>query len=226
MEESKVNSAVEDIKTIKEVIENSGKSVWSFGKLSILWGIIFIANSIVGIIMMSNPEPVKKFFVDLHPTLGYLFPLPLIILLAVLAYFYVAKVAPLTGLEKKLTAIWTCLIGVIVLSNLIPQTFSLPEIMSDGSTHVTVTKMVISISSPISVFIFSLGLFITSLLTSYKQFRVGAFLYLLLGIISLYSDSLRQLLVILVLPVTFLYLGIYLWVTKHRSDRREHQSNT
>jgi uncharacterized membrane protein YvlD (DUF360 family) len=112
------------------------------------------------------------------------------------------------------------------LSNLIPQTFSLPDDMTSGGNHITVKKVVISISSPISIFICSLGLFITSLLTSYKQFKFASVLYLAIGIASLYDDGLRQLLIIFVLPVTFLYLGICLYINKLRSANHEHPSNT
>lgn len=226
MNENIIGKAVEDIRTIKDVIEQTGKSFLSFGKIFFLWGVLFCFSSVFGVLMSIYPKEFSKIFIEQYPFLGYILPLPVIVLAAILIYFSISEKIPLNGLEKKIMSVWICIFLINVIYNLIPQQFTFFDPSSNSGIQYSIVSWKISYSSPISIFTFSIGLYVISLFTYYKQTKWSALLYLLIGILSLTNDSLREALTIVIWPATFLYLGIYLYIIKLRSEKNGYKPNT
>lgn len=209
MDEKTLHEAVENISLIKGVIDQTSKSFVGFSRIFIYWGMLFIVNSIISLIMTANKDRMFE-IINKYPALSYIFPVGIIALLAVLIYRYISKNIPLVGLEKHLMKLWI----LILIMNVIPHQI---RVVSAGSTHIDMTKIVIE-SNNFSVMLFSLAiaLIVTALLTDYKHLMNLGIIYIGISIIHAYfrlpmfEGTLIQVLYILPLPFTFLYTGLFL----------------
>ncbi|MEN6327744.1 MAG: hypothetical protein ABFD18_16265 [Syntrophomonas sp.] len=206
MDELTLNEAVENISLIKGVIDRTSKSFAAFSKIFIYWGLLFILNSIITVAMIANKEKLIELGTK-HPALGYIFPIGVIALFALLIYQAIAKKIPLVGLEKHLMKLWL----LVLAMNLIP-----PKITLDSANAATGLAPVIKIDN-LSAMLFSLAiaLIATSLFTGYKQLRNVGIVYIVISVVHAYFnltmfDSLFLLLGLIALPLTFLYTGFFL----------------
>lgn len=118
MDNKVLNEAVENISLIKGLIERTSKSFASFSKIFICWGILFIFNSIVQLLVFANFEKTMALS-EFSPVIYYVFPMGIVALLAAIIYRSVSKKSPLIGLEKHLLILWL----LILVMNVIPNKF-------------------------------------------------------------------------------------------------------
>lgn len=226
MESDKISKAAEDIILIRNVLDRTGKSMKSFGKIFFVWGILFFLCSIAGFILNINAEKTMQFF-NSFPALSYIVPLPITALLAIIYYVLAAKKTPLNSLEKKIMILWVYLIVLNVIVSFIPNTVTIPDYFSqDPNMHLTVTARYITITSSASVFIAALGLYILSLFTCFHQPAKIAAVYFLTGIACLFISPLDNIVKMLAWPCSFLYIGIYLKTNDKGSQSNGYQSNS
>ena len=100
MDEKALHEAMENISIIKGVMERTGKSFTAFSKIFIYWGMLFIVNSIIILMMFSNEEK-RLDLLNSFPMLNF-FPIGIIALIAAFIYWKVSKKIPFVGLEKHL----------------------------------------------------------------------------------------------------------------------------
>lgn len=209
MDEKVLNEAVENISLIKGVIDRTSKSFVAFSRIFIYWGMLFIVNGVISLIMGLNKD---KFFdiMSRFPNLGYIFPIGLIALVAAVIYWNISKKIPLVGLEKHLMKMWM----LILIMNVIPVQI---RISSTDSTIPEISKIVIE-SNNFSIMLFSLAiaLIVTSLFAGYKSLMNLGIIYIAISLIHAYfrlpvlDQSLLHVLYSLHLPFTFIYTGLYL----------------
>ncbi|HEX3012030.1 MAG TPA: hypothetical protein VHQ70_08345 [Syntrophomonadaceae bacterium] len=208
MDEITLNEAVENISLIKGVIDRTSKSFSGFSKIFILWGVLFIFNSIITFFAQMNKEMFMDFF-SRYPITGYLFPVGIIALLAALIYWKISRKIPLVGLEKHLMTVWM----LILVMNVIPNKIS----VSSASPGIDMKTIAIQ-TNDFATMLFSLavGLIITALFTDFKPLMKLGIIYILISIIYAYSnfmtpfDQVVNILCLLALPFTFLFTGFYL----------------
>lgn len=115
MDEKALHEAMENISIIKGVMERTGKSFTAFSKIFIYWGMLFIVNSIIILMMFSNEEK-RLDLLNSFPMLNF-FPIGIIALIAAFIYWKVSKKIPFVGLEKHLMKVWI----LILILNVIPD---------------------------------------------------------------------------------------------------------
>lgn len=144
----------------------------------------------------------------MYPWLVYIFPAGIFIILAVFIYSSIVKKFPLVGLEKQLMVLWI----LTLIMNVFPVNINI-------SIAPDVDMQSISVGySNFHIVLFSLAsaLIVTSLLTGYRQPKYVGYVYigisLLFAFLSLPADGISaiQILYGLPLPLTFLYLGLFL----------------
>jgi hypothetical protein len=208
MDNKILQKAMDDISTIKEVIDKTGKSFASFSRIFIYWGVLFIVNSIISLFLTANKEQMFELYKQ-YPILSFVFPIPVIALAAGLIYFGVSKKVPLLGLEKHLMKIWL----LILILNLLPPRIEILSPLGSGD----ISAMTVSINN-LNILFFSLAIALvaTSLFTGFKQpMHIGA-VFIAVSIIDTYfripvnNNMIYQLLYFAALPFTFLYTGLYL----------------
>ncbi|HHW30619.1 MAG TPA: hypothetical protein GXX20_02930 [Clostridiaceae bacterium] len=217
MDEKTIHEAVENISIIKGVIDKTSKSFTAFSKIFIYWGLLFILNSLINLIMIINKEHMLNITQN-FPLLNYIFPVGVITLFAVIIYFIVSKNVPLVGLEKHLMTVWVLTLAM----NVIP-----PKIFIDtANTSVNLGSITVHTDN-LSTLLFSLSIasIITALLTDYKQLSRIGIVYIVISILHAYfnfprfSSPLTQLLYMVSLPFTFLYIGFFLKTRQKKEVR-------
>lgn len=208
MDEKMIQKAVNDISTIKEMIDRTGKSFTSFSKIFIYWGLLFILQSIIGLFMSANTEQVLELF-NRYNMLSYLFPVPIFALVAALIYYSVSRKIPLIGLEKHLMKIWL----LILVLNILPKRI---EILTSSGVGNYSAITVVSNNLNVLYFSLAIALIVTSLFTGYKHPMYLGALYIAISLVDTYfnlsldNNTLNQLVHAVALPGTFLYTGFYL----------------
>lgn len=209
MNDKVLNEAVENISLIKGVIERTSRSFAGFSKVFTYWGILFIFNSIIQIVMQANMESIMETYPK-YPVLNFIFPMGVVVVIAALIYKSVSKKLPLIGLEKHLMILWL----LILLMNVIPQKIT----VNTGAVGAAIESMVVHVND-LSPTLLSLaaGLIITSLFTGLKQLKYVGIVYIIMSIVHAFfnipmfsSDSFTQLIHAIPLPFTFLYTGFQL----------------
>lgn len=216
MDEKILHEAVENISLIKGVIDRTSKSFVAFSRIFIYWGMLFIVNSIISLIMNANKDKMLE-MMNRFPVLGYIFPIGIIALLAALIYRHISKKIPLVGLEKHLMKVWM----LILIMNAIPNQI---RISSSASAAIDLTKIVIQ-SNNFSVMLFSLAiaLIATALFAGYRHLMILGIIYIGISVLHAYvrvpipEGTLIQVIYALPLPFTFLYTGLFL---KSQQTRR------
>lgn len=212
-----LNEAVENISLIKGLIERTSKSFASFSKLFIYWGILFIFNSIVQLMIFANFEKTMAIY-EFSPLLSYVFPMGIVALIAAIIYKVVSKKNPLIGLEKHLMILWL----LILVMNIIPG-----KTIIDTPDYAGTLQRIIVHTNTLSTSLFSLalGLIITSLFTGFKQLKTLGIIYIIISVLNsmtniqaFSSDSFVQVIQAISLPFTFLYTGFYLKSRQVRGD--------
>ena len=208
MNELTLNEAVENISLIKGVIDRTSKSFVAFSKIFILWGVLFIVNSIITLYAQMNQSQFMDYF-SRYPTLGYLFPVGFIALLAALIYWKISRKFPLVGLEKHLMKVWM----LILIMNVIPNKI----MISSASSGIDMKSIVVQTNN-FSTMLFSLavGLIVTALFTDFKPLLRLGIIYILISLVHAYSnfmtpfDHIVNIIFQLALPFTFLFTGFFL----------------
>ncbi|MCX7922993.1 MAG: hypothetical protein N3B21_13420 [Clostridia bacterium] len=208
MDEKILHEAVENISLIKGVIDRTSKSFIAFSKIFIYWGLLFILNSVITLLMILNREQAFEIAMR-YPALNFIFPVGIITLLAVLIYRAVSKKIPLVGLEKHLMKVWV----LVLAMNVLP-----PKISINTANAATDPGSISVYASNFSVMLFSLAiaLIVTSLFTGYKQLSYIGAIYITISVLhaylnlAIFEGSLIQLLSLILLPLTFLYTGFFL----------------
>jgi hypothetical protein len=207
MDDKTLNDAVENISIIKEVIERTSKSFAAFSKIFIQWGILFIFNSVITILLLNNTEKMSDIYTK-YPWFGYIFPAGVFIILATLIYHNIVKKVPLVGLEKHLMILWI----LTLIMNVIPQ-----KIYVNAAVGVDLQSVSVEYNNfPVVLFSLAIALIVTSLLTGYKQPKYVGCVYIgvsfLLAFLRLPTNGISAIQVLygLALPFTFLYLGFFL----------------
>lgn len=208
MDENTLHEALENISLIKDVINRTSKSFAAFSKIFIYWGLLFILNSVITLLMILNKEQVLEVSTR-YPVLNYVFPIGVITLLAALIYRVVSKKMPLVGLEKHLMKVWLLVLAMNVMQ---------PKIRINTATAaMDFEKITVHINN-FSIMLFSLAiaLIITSLFTGYKQLSYVGIIYITISVLHAYldlpifEDTLILFLSLISIPFTFLYTGFFL----------------
>jgi arginine exporter protein ArgO len=204
VDELTLNEAVENISLIKGMIDRTSKSFTAFSKIFIYWGLLFILNSVITVVMMANRERLMELSMK-YPLGGFIFPIGIIALLAFIIYRAIAAKIPLVGLEKHLMKVWL----LILAMNVIPPKVSVDTAMNVGSVGISYNNL-----SPM-LFSLAIALIVTSLFTGYKQFSYIGLIYIVISVLHAYFNlfmlnPLFQLLAVIALPFTFLYTGFFL----------------
>lgn len=208
MDEKVLQKAVDDISTIKEVINRTGRSFAAFSKIFIYWGILFIFQGIIGIGMQINKEQVFELYTK-FPILSYIFPVPIIAFIAAVIYYSVSRKLPLIGLEKHLMKVWL----LILLLNVLPR-----RVNVIANAGVTGMNSITVVQNNLNILFFSLAiaLIVTYLFTDFKRFLHLGFIFIAISLIDSYGNipvdgnTLQQLLNAIALPFTFIFTGLYL----------------
>ena len=208
MDEKILSEAVENISLIKGVIDRTSKSFVAFSRIFIYWGILFILNSVVTLVMTMNEEFMIHIMTR-YPVLNYAL-VGVIVLVAALIYRNISKKIPLVGLEKHLMKIWL----LTLIMNAIPKRV---EIIQTTATAIDMSSIIIK-TNTFSMMIFSLAiaLIATSLFTGYKKLMYLGVTYISISIVYAYFNlnvldaRLIEILQFMVLPFTFLYTGFFL----------------
>lgn len=217
MDEKTLHEAMENISVIKGVMERTSKSFTAFSRLFIYWGMLFIVNSIITILMLSNKERMQE-LASSFPLLNYIFPLAIVALIAALIYWIVSKKIPFIGLEKHLMKVWV----LILLMNVIPPKIT----VNSASATAELTNIVIQTDN-LSVILFSLAiaLITTAIFTGYKHLRNLGIIYIGISVIHAFcrfpifeGSTMFYLLYSLSLPFTFLYVGFFLKTRQIRGN--------
>ncbi|MBL4931626.1 hypothetical protein [Clostridium paridis] len=217
MDEKVLQEAVENISLIKGVIDRTSKSLTTFSRIFIYWGILFLVNSVLSFVILGNREKTINFMTK-FPVLSYILPIGIIVILAALVYRHISKKIPLVGLEKHLMKVWM----LIVIMNVIPNKV---RISSTGSSSVDMTNLVIE-TNHFSVMIFSLAiaLIVTALFTGYNHLMKLGIVYIGISLVYAYlrlpmvDEGLLQGIFSLMLPFTFIYTGFFLKTKQSRGN--------
>lgn len=217
MDEKTLHEAVENISIIKEVMERTNKSFIAFSRIFIYWGILFIANSVLTFMIVSNKD--KMFdIISKFPLLSYFFPVGIISLIAALIYWFISKKIPLVGLEKHLMIVWI----IILIMNVVPPKISVTSLVPS----IDLSSILIQTDN-LSVILFSLAiaLITTALFADYKQLMNLGIIYIGISVINAYfkfpmfeGSTLQQFLHGVPLPFTFLYVGFFLRTQQVRGN--------
>lgn len=178
-----------------------------FSKIFFYWGLLFIVNSIVTLLMIFNIEKEYQAFFK-YPGF-YLIYFGIVTLFAVLIYREVSKKMPLVGLEKQLMKVWI----LVLIMSVIPSKISIKTTNSTADLGSIIVK-----SNNFSILLFSLSiaLIVTSLFTNYKRLCYMGIIYITLSLLnallnlSSFQDMLTQYLSLIITPFTFLYTGFFL----------------
>jgi len=208
MDEKSLNEAMENISLIKGVIDRTSKSFAAFSRIFIYWGLLFIFNSIIGLIMLANKDKLHDLAIR-YAALNYIFPIGVIVLIAALIYRQITKKIPLVGLEKHLMKVWL----LILVMNIIPS-----KVYIDSSaTAANMSKISVQIDNfPVILFSLAIGLIVTALFAGYRQLMNLGLIYIGISVIyaflrlPMFESTLFQLIYALPLPFTFLYTGFFL----------------
>lgn len=217
MDEKTLHEAVENISVIKGVMERTSKSFTAFSKTFIYWGLLFIVNSIITLVMASNKEKMLD-ITSSFPLFSYIFPVGIIAIIAALIYWQISKKISFVGLEKHLMKVWI----LTLLMNVIPPKIT----VNSASTSVDLTNIVIQTDN-LSVILFSLAiaLITTALFAGYKNLMNLGIIYIAISVIHAYfripmfaGSTLLHFLYSVSLPFTFLYVGFFLKTQQARGN--------
>lgn len=216
MDQKVINEALDNIEMIKHMMEKTKESFVAFSKIFVYWGILFIANSIITLFLLNNPE------IMLESTIfNIIRPIVIFSVLAAIIYWQVSKKIPLVGLEKHLMKIWV----LILVLNVIPIKVNI----ASSSSSYNMQPVTLEVNN-FSILFFSLAiaLIATAIFTGYRQLMYVGIVYILLSFcyayfhVPLLNDTMVPLLYLLALPFTFLYTGLYLRYQKSRRDQVEY----
>jgi len=217
MDEKTLHEAMEYISVIKGVMERTSKSFTAFSRIFIYWGMLFIVNSIIILMMLSNNERILD-LVSSFPLLNYIYPVGIVALIAALIYWKVSKKIPFVGLEKHLMKVWV----LILIMNVIPPKIT----VNSASAPAELTNIVIQTDN-LSVVLFSLAiaLITTAIFTGYKHLRNLGIIYIGISVIHAFfrfpifeESTMLHLLYSISLPFTFLYVGFFLRTRQMRGN--------
>lgn len=209
MDEKALHEAMENISVIKGVMERTSKSFAAFSRVFTYWGMLFIVNSIITMMLLSNKEKMLV-LASSFPLLNYIFPVGIIALIAALMYWNVSKKIPFVGLEKHLMIVWI----LVLLLNVIP-----PKITVNSTFASADFANIMVQTDKLSVVLFSLAiaLITTALFTGYKHLRNLGIIYIGISLIHTFlgfpifeGSTYLNLLYSITLPFTFLYVGLFL----------------
>lgn len=209
MNEQTLHEAVDNISTIKSIIDRTNKSFTTFSKIFIYWGVLFILNSALNLIMTSNRAKMQD-IMSVSPALNYLFPVGATALIAVLIFWRITRCMPLVGLEKHLMKVWV----LTLFMNIIPNRISINTM--EESVNVTTLQIYTNRFSMV-LFSLAIALIATAVFADYKHLMILGYLYIGISVLNAYvsfpifeGSTLLQFLHALPLPFTFLYTGFFL----------------
>lgn len=214
-DKKEVQKALEDVKHIKGIIEETSTSMTAFSRIFIIWGILFGAAIAIyipafcipvpGIDSSVNPiGPILTFLLLLRPVLEFLGLMfwPLTIFITWITYKNIVKTNPLKGISKQLMTFWIyILIFILVCFSVL--------IFSDPYNYGTKT---ISNGFPITsieLFVLGFGLLCTNIFTKLRLPLIIGTAYLTVGLYFIISGMLLPILAVIIIPITFLVIGIY-----------------
>lgn len=217
MDEKTLHEAVENVSIIKGVMERTSKSFIAFSRIFIYWGMLFIVNSLITLVMASNKDKMLD-IISSFPLLYYICPVGMIALIAALIYRHISKKIPFVGLEKHLMKVWI----LILIMNVIPPKIS----VISTSAAIDMTGILIQTDN-LSVIFFSMAiaLITTALFTGYKHLMNLGIIYIGISVIHAYfrfpmfeGSTMLQFLYSVPLPFTFLYVGFFLRAQQARGN--------
>lgn len=227
MEEDAVKRVERDIQLIKEVIENTSKSISELSKTFILLGFLLLGASIM--------NSLSHLFVATIPETLF-FPLALVFVLLIIAgmfiIFYKAYKTPMMGVGKQLVRIWICIIIFQIVSSILNNAI-LPNLFnmhSPDNFHV---------SRSLELLAYAFGFLCMGVFTEFKISNLLALLYAVIGLYYILPNPLTSMKFLetnpsfyrltevidygvgFLIPITFLLIGYYLKNKKYRVNNRE-----
>ena len=217
MNKETTQKAIEDVKYIKEVIEKTSSSMLSLSNLFLKCGILFLGISIIKILGSQIPIPGLGSKVGIYGILLQVFgfiSLLLIIIIPVLIFKRLVKTNPLKGVSKQIMVFW---IYIIIFQVICFLTLSLSDSILGifNLFHVRAIDIFPSLA-PIELFTFAFGLFCINIFTGLKFPLIFGTLYTLIGLYLMVLQMPPNIFNILVIPITFLIIGIYLKLLQAR----------
>lgn len=217
MNNDNLSNALDDVKLIKNIINQTARSLGSIGEIFLKWGVLFFIHAGVYLtIVKSYSNKIITFEVA---RISLILALLIASIISILIYTKVSKNKKTVALEKKLLVIWFCIIAFTFLHSNLSYNIGVwllnkPIAIiggADGPTSIiNATRSNISFGTigPIYLLFYAFGLFITSIFTEFKQPKYIALIYTIIGFMYPHIDIKE--LSLLVAPLTFLYLGVYL----------------
>jgi len=209
MDDKTLHEAVESISVIKRVMERTNKSFTAFSKVFIYWGLLFIINGIITLVMPSNRDKMLD-AVSRFPVINFIFPVGIIAVIAALIYWFISEKIPFVGLEKHLMKVWV----LMLLMNVIPPKIS---IHSSSATADMANITIQTDNFSLILFSMAVALITTAIFAGYKNLRNLGIIYICISVIYAFirlplleGSTLLHFLYTIVLPFTFLYVGFFL----------------
>jgi len=209
MDDKILNEALENVSVIKGVIDRTSRSFVAFSKIFICWGLLFILNGIINLVVYSNWDSLQNIIRNYSFLISIVHP-GIITAIAALIYVYISKKIPLAGLEKHLMKIWVLIIAMNAIQPKISIQSMLPSV--DFSDIIVRTD-----NFSVVLFGLAIALIATVLFTDYKQLRNLGIIYICISVIHLFlriqlldGPAITQIIYFLPLPFTFLYTGFFL----------------
>ncbi|MDR3587228.1 MAG: hypothetical protein P4L59_18225 [Desulfosporosinus sp.] len=232
MEKNTVERVERDIQLIKEVIENTSKSISELSKTFILLGFLLLGASLINSLshLLAAIIPGTLF---LGLGLGFV----LLIIAGMFFIFYKAYKTPMMGVGKQLVRIWICIIIFQIVSGILDNSI-LPNLFnmhSPDNWHV---------SKSLQFLAYAVGFLCMGVFTDFKISNLLALLYVIIGLFYILPNPLTSMNflntnpsyfrlteiidygVSLLIPITFLLIGYYLKNKKFRVNNREFQLNS
>lgn len=221
-----------DIQLIKEVIENTSKSISELSKTFILLGFLLLGASIMNSLSHLFAAMISG---TLFLALGLVFVL--LIIVGMFIIFYKAYKTPMMGAGKQLVRIWICIIIFQIVSGILNNSI-LPNLFnmhSPDNWHV---------SKSLQFLAYAVGFLCMGVFTDFKISNLLALLYAVIGLFYILPNPLTSMNflntnpsyfrlteiidygVSLLIPITFLLIGYYLKNKKCRVNNRELQLNS
>lgn len=221
-----------DIQLIKEVIENTSKSISELSKTFILLGFLLLGASI-----MNSLSHVFAAFIPGELFLGLGLVFVLLIIAGMLLIFYKAYKTPMMGVGKQLVKIWVCiiifqLVSSILNNSILPNLFNMN---SPDNWHVLKSLQFLA---------YAVGFLCMGVFTGFKISNLLALLYAVIGLFYILPNPLTSMKFLntnpsyfrlteiidygvgLLIPITFLLIGYYLKNKKCRVNSHEFQLNS
>ena len=221
-----------DIQLIKEVIENTSKSISELSKTFILLGFLLLGASIM--------NSLSHLFVAFIPETLF-FASALVFVLLIIAgmfiIFYKAYKTPMMGVGKQLVRIWICIIIFHIVSSILNNAIhpNLFNMHNPDNWHV---------STSLHYLAYAFGFLCMGVFTDFKISNLLALLYVVIGLFYILPNPLTSMKflntnpsffrltevidygVSLLIPITFLLIGYYLKSKKCKVSKHEYQLNS